>query len=373
MKTKSKLSLLVILIITMCFSCGKQTEDILKTNEVNVNEEPNNLEDTDDTVQDSRDDTITSEKNELPEDLKELSKIELKNLTVQNSTEQIIQNSNLFNLGYLCNYEDKIIFWQESDNAIYVADRDGGNQEKIYDGSANYICIEDDALYFNADGYVKKINMSTYEISAKDSILGGELFSLNGHIYMNTEEGYYAVGETADNLNKIYESNMESTRITSNGDIILCSHIHDTDITYYMKGYLLAYDTKSGDISLAGTGILTPLISEHYIIYNNAEDYNIHALNLDSGMDVIIPEASHCNVATYRDSIYFSKIKENELEIYQWCGESSEKIAAIDTTDKILSNTFIYVSDQYLYFMLDYTSANEWYYYNMETGVYGLM
>ncbi len=357
----------MLMISTSIFGCGKKAETDM---EMQNNSQTNRVQD--ETIsleniqqeQENRD----SEDQEVPSSSMEVG--ELSQLSFSINETDSIRNSNLVRFGYLTQAESGRIYYVEfEENAIYAANSDGSEKNLICDDIGTCLQVEGEYLYYKSEqGGIRRVHTENLLIENLVEENTGEFIIKDGRIYVNAPDGFSVYNLDGTGKEVLFEG-YEPVMINSAGEDFLFIRTSGTDISMYMKGYLVDYNLSSGELYTVAEKIWYPVVAGSYLSYMDADMGFRQIYNTATGEIADLQIYAESAVSNGTD-FYCVDNRADHVCITHWNGESTEIFD--EFTIERTENDYLYLSADYLYLLQQYVqdgvTYSDWSCYNLETG-----
>lgn len=280
------------------------------------------------------------------------------------SPEDAMRNSARENMGYLTwsGNGERIYYSDLSEKKIYACTAEGKEKVCLYDAAGWYLNIRSGFLYTLLPGTEKKgivkINCDTGEVLDVFTEPCGEFFFLQDQLYLNTAEGFCVYNEE-DGSRTYCGKELEVANIQLCRDTILANAINGEDSSFFIKGYLMGYDTVEEQFFLVKENALWPVAAGDWLSFFDTGTNSRHVLDRVTGEETDLGVyASY--VASDGASLYY---QDKDSQIYCWDGQKATALFPAEDTVQ-----YFYLTPTHLYWM---QNDKTWWYYDLESGKSG--
>lgn len=278
------------------------------------------------------------------------------------SAEEAMLNSARENFAYLAwSGNGETIYYSDiSANKIYACTAEGEEKTCLYENAGQYLQVKDGWLYakIGAESKTVKINCETGESVDVFTEPCGEHFFLQDALYIITEDGFCVLDE--EDGSRVYcGQEFEVANVQLYDKIIFANAIKGEDVSFFMKGYLLGYDTVEGQYFLVKENALWPVAAGDWLSYLDKETNSRHVMNrvLREDMDLgIYAQYVACDGA----SLYY---QDKDDQIYCWNGQEATALVPVEGAAQ-----HFFLTPTHLYWM---QTDMTWWFYDFESGKSG--
>lgn len=362
-------------VLLLLVACGKDTE-VNTPPEMEGNEIPleNHVQtpETNEAAEDAAQEN-TEELNELPS-TETVEFAGLDALHISLSEEASISNSNLARFGYLAATDGRIFFAELEENRIYAADYDGNGRTVVCEEAGTCLQVEGEYLYYRSEqGGIRRVHTENLQTENLVEENVGEFVIKDGKMYVNALDGFSVYNLDGTGKEVLFEG-YEPVMINSAGEDFLFIRTTGTDVSMYLKGYLVDYNLSSGELYTVAEKIWYPVLAGSYLSYMDTDTGFRQIYNTATGETTDLQIYAESAVSNGTDFYCVDKRAEH-VYITRWNSESAEIFDefTIDRTE----NDYLYLSSNYLYLLQQYVqdgvTCSDWSYYNLETGERGTL
>lgn len=325
----------------------------------------------------------------LPQENQESEGYDWRMFTCYTDANTSIRNSNLLNYGYLT-YDEKgnIYFVDKNTGGIYASDCYGANKRLLSEDSGFDLQIAGEWLYYNsAAGGIKKIHIETGKVEQVYEAQCGEFILSGNRSYINSGEGFFSTDfdgsnkeiitwiDALDDTNEeIAEGreNLELANFSTNDSLWLGNLISGTDVTWFLKGYIICYDEENKEATVLQQRGMYPLLAGHMISVVDMETNTRHVWNVETGEDIDLEINAH-RVVSDGETIYYLKNHYPVYSLYGWNGGREEEIFSTEAENI----EFTYLTPNVFYWLAKVKtngkSTQQLGYYDLKTGKNGVI
>lgn len=325
----------------------------------------------------SEQDRLLENREVLEAELAALNPVDWTELTCYADTETSLRNSNFLNYGYLTYDEEGHIYFYNTNNensGIFMSSAKGDDLKKISDDTGLYLQFEDGWLYYQgSENGIKRLEPASGETEWIYQEPCGEFVLVDKRIYINTEDGLCQInldGSGKEILDR--SANIDITCFTEGNGWWFGNAINDTDASWFVNGYLVAYEEESGEISFIKEDALYPLLAGNWLSVFVSGTESRHVWNLETGEDTDLLVYAQ-RIASDGRNLYYANKKDSFVKILKWDGASSEEIWKVDCVDM----DYMYLTPDALYCMpsvlVDNKQVKQLWYYDLKTGETGMI
>lgn len=292
---------------------------------------------------------------------------------VTEATSAIIPNSNLCNLGYLCEAPDGTIYYSistASGGTIYHANADGSQQTMIMDRRVHSLQFDGGRLYFwdEDTSLVCAYNPITQTTETVFDTKVGHALVSDGRIYYCVTGGIYCFDQETGVAKLLTDTDAFLPVWTAmTEDVLIYVLVDETDPAMLSSNALLfAYSFQEGKSYYLCPYAWMPLLAGSQIFYQNIKTAALESLDLNSG------EIHSFNFHTSRPSL-----SENTLYFYQFekgkpalksCNLSTGETTICLELEETKQINYLYQTDRCVYI---FTADSKIYYYDKTNGSSG--
>lgn len=283
------------------------------------------------------------------------------------SPEDAMRNSAKENFEYLTwsGNGERIYYSDLAENKIYACTAEGEEKVCLYEAAGWHLNIRNGFLYALLQDAEKKgivkINCDTGEVLDVFTEPCGEFFFLQDQLYINTAEGFCVYNEE-DGSRTYCRKELEVANIQLCRNTILANAINGEDSSFFMKGYLLGYDTAEEQFFLVKENALWSVAAGDWLSFFDTGTNSRHVLDRVTGEDRDLGVyASY--VASDGASLYYQG---KEDQIYCWNGQEAKALELSQAVEGGIQ--FFYLTPTHLYWM---QTDKTWWYYDLESGKSG--
>lgn len=211
-------------------------------------------------------------------------------LSLADGTDSLILNSNLCNMGMLCEGPDGTIYYSLSrDHAIYQDSAEGSAREKILDQDADLLQFHEGKLYFvdkdtnliNSYDPVSRTASPMHDKKAGHFMLSGQ------SLYYVGEGGIYSYSlETGTNGLLVDTGRFTAIWTAMTEDILIYTLIDEEDPSFLSNALLFAYSFQAQTSYYIRDNVWMPLLAGSRVYYQNYTTSQLESLDLNSGETV---------------------------------------------------------------------------------------
>lgn len=272
--------------------------------------------------------------------------------------EQARLNSCEENQRYLawCGDGETIYYSDLSANKIYSCTAEGEEKTCLYENAGVYLQVKDSWLYAKIGDETKtvRINCETGECVDVFTEPCGEHFFLQDELYIITEDGFCVLDEEGSRTYHEMEFEVANVQLCQN--VILANAVKGEDASFFIKGYLLGYDTAEKRYFLVKESALWFVAAGDWLSYFDMGTNSRHVLNRVTGEDTDLGVYAQY-VACDGTSLYYQG---REDQIYCWNGQETTALVKAEGAVQ-----YFFLTSTHLYWM---QTNKTWWYYNLESG-----
>lgn len=283
-------------------------------------------------------------------------------------TDSLIPNSNLCNMGLLCEgYDNTIYYALPYDHSIYQDNAEGSARKKIIDQDGDLLQFHQGQLY-----YTDKETRLIYAYDPVTETTAPVLEKRTGHFMIYGRSLYY-VGEGG-----IFHYNLDTKKeelLVNTGsftpiwtamtdDVLIYTLIDEADPSLLPNALLFAYSFQDQTSYYLCHSAWMPLLTGAYVYYQNHSTFELESLNLNDG-EVISYGINTNRPSLDQNLLYFRGSASQPLMTYDL--STGETISCFSLEEDI-NCIYLYQTLGYVYL---YLSDGQIYYYNKTDGFYG--
>ena len=193
---------------------------------------------------------------------------------------------------------------------------DGSGRVKLADGAGNYLQERDGNLYYTAldeGGAIMRLNIATKEKTVLMDVPHGEFLLTEEGLLINAESGVqllsYEGGETRT-IEALSGMDWQPALFTVSDGTVLFNAVQGTDVSYYLRGYLLCYDQNKEEVSYLGQTMMRPLLAGNYLLAIKGEsvkEASLHVMDLAAGTDTDLGVWPYDGFVSDGDAVYYTR------------------------------------------------------------------
>ena len=217
------------------------------------------------------------------------------------------------------------VLWDEEESCVYRCRLGGDDLKKLTNDSVEYLQVTDEYLYYNKFDYEKGITKGYYRCEKDGS---NEELVYDKEIYYSYIVGdilYYQDDNDGETIHAYNLETKEDKRITES---ISYGYVIDSKYIYYIgndksvseedyKGHIIQRDLETGDeVKLYdGVDVGSIVLKDNHLYFINENDSNrIYRIGIDGEDIKLISQDTNCsNIAVFGDKLmYIDRNSENE-------------------------------------------------------------
>ncbi len=278
------------------------------------------------------------------------------------SPEEAMRNSGRENFEYLTwSGEGEAIYYTDfAAGKIYACTAEGEEKTCLYESPGWQLAVKDGWLYAGIEDGGRKIVRINCETGESEEVFAepcGEFFFLQDELYIITEDGFCVLGEDGERTYCGQEFEVANVQLCQ--DMILANAINGLDPSFFMKGYLLGYDTAEKRYFRVKENALWPVAAGDRLSYFDLGTNTRHILDRATGTDT--DWGVHAQYVAYDGtSLYY---QDKDTIIYCWDGR--ETTALVTDAGSV---QYFYLTPTHLYWL---QSDSTWRYCDLESGESG--
>ncbi len=302
----------------------------------------------------------------------EFEKMDWRNLTCFADEKTSLRNSNLLNEGYVT-YDDagNIYFVDMNIGGVFASDKDGKNRRQLSQDTARSLQVEDDWLYYLQEAGIKRINIKTGEDELVYEGACGEFEIVDGKLYVSASGRFYVMEPNGSGRKLLREQKPLLVSYSAGKEFWLGTVAHDTEVSWFMEGYLFGYDVTKDALYYVEKGCWYPLLAGNWMSTFDLDTATRCVRNLETGEETDLGVYAQKAVSNGKQLYYVERYGTN-THIYCWNGTKEEKIMEIAGGNPL---DFLYLTPHKLYCLakvrVDMKTVYQLLYYDLETGETG--
>lgn len=267
---------------------------------------------------------------------------------------------NLINSGIVCEYEDKIYYYNKSDNKkLYVMNKDGSDSKAFGDiQGAMELNINGGYIYYQSGGI--------YKASVNDGVSSVLVESNCRNMVVTDNYIFYILSE--NEVSRIHRMNLDGTNdMTLSENIAGFLNVYG-EYVYYINGsdsgkiYRMNLDGSEEMELSEDKGVLELLVEDNYIYYVSAssDGSKIYQMSKDGTDSNEISSCSCSNINVNSGSLYYFNATDKALA-YRSGDLSEEKIlysGDLNAVNVISDWVYFFNTDDYLYYRISKDGNN---------------
>jgi len=302
----------------------------------------------------------------------EFEQMDWRNLTCFADEKTSLRNSNLLNEGYVT-YDDagNIYFVDMNIGGVFTSDKDGKNRRQLSQDTARSLQVEGDWLYYHLEEGIKRINIKTGEDKLVYEGACGEFELVDGNLYVSASDGFFVMEPNGSGRKLLREQEPLLVSYSAGKEFWLGTVAHDTEVSWFMEGYLFGYDVTKDVLYYVEKGCWYPLLAGNWISTFDLDTATRCVWNLETG-EVTDLGVYALKAVSNGEQLYYVKQYGTDTHIYCWDGTKEEKIMEIAGGNPL---DFLYLTPHKLYRLskvrVDMKTVYQLLYYDLETGETG--
>lgn len=291
-------------------------------------------------------------------------------LSLTDGTDSLIANSNLCNMGMLCQGPDGTIYYALSkDHAIYQDNAKGSAREKILDQNASLLQFHEGRLYFldTESSLICVYDPVSESATPVHDIKSGHFMISGQSLYYSRKGGIYNYSLETGTEELLADTGALTAIWTAmTDDILIYTLVDETDPSLLSNALLFAYSFEEKTSYYLCHNAWMPLLAGRHVYYQNYATAALESLDLNSG------EVVSFGISTNRPSLdesllYFRKTSQHE-ELMAYNPSTAETTSCFTLDEGASSVGYLYQTEDHVYL---YLLNEEIYYYDKADGSYG--